>query len=94
MGSLLSYMKEKGWANALGSSDNADLSDFVTFEVTVELTNKGLEAVDDVVAAVFSYVKLMKNSAIPDYVFDENLQLDELEWRYTTKGQSGPYVQS
>ena len=94
VGSLLSYLKEKGWANALGASDNADLSDFVTFEVTVELTAKGLAAVDDVCEAIFSYVKMLRETPIPDYVFDENLQLDELEWRYTTKGQPGQYVQS
>eukprot|EP00956_Cyclotella_meneghiniana_P027144 scaffold60314_cov74-Cyclotella_meneghiniana.AAC.3 len=94
VGSLLSYLKSKGWANALGSSDNADLSDFVTFEVTVELTSKGLAAVDDVCEAIFSYVKMLRETPIPDYVFNENLQLDELEWRYTTKGQPGNYVQS
>jgi insulysin len=94
VGSLLSYLKEKGWANALGASDNADLSDFVTFEVTVELTSKGLAAVDDVCEAIFSYVKMLRETPIPDYIFDENLQLDELEWRYTTKGQPGQYVQS
>ncbi|KAL7487583.1 hypothetical protein ACHAW6_013153 [Cyclotella cf. meneghiniana] len=94
VGSLLSYMKQKGWANALGASDNADLSDFVTFEVTVELTSKGLAAIDDVCEAIFSYVKMLRETPIPDYVFDENLQLDELEWRYTTKGQQGQYVQS
>lgn len=93
-GSLLSYMKGRGWANSLGASDNANLSDFITFEVTVELTNKGLGAIDDVCAAIFSYVKMLRESPIPDYVFDENLQLDELEWRYTTKGQPGNYVQT
>jgi insulysin len=94
VGSLLSYLKGKGWANALGASDNANLSDFVTFEVTVELTSKGLGAIDDVCEAIFSYVKMLRENPIPDYVFDENLQLDELEWRYTTKGQPGQYVQS
>lgn len=93
-GSLLSYMKEKGWANSLGAADNANLSDFITFEVTVELTNKGLGAIDDVCEAIFSYIRMMQQHPIPDYVFDENLQLDELEWRYTTKGQPGNYVQS
>jgi insulysin len=53
VGSLLSYLKGKGWANALGASDNANLSDFVTFEVTVELTSKGLGAIDDVCEAIF-----------------------------------------
>ncbi|KAL7541746.1 hypothetical protein ACHAXR_011187 [Thalassiosira sp. AJA248-18] len=94
VGSLLSYLKDKGWANSLGASDNANLSDFITFEVTVELTNKGLEAIDDVCEAIFSYVRMMRESPIPDSVFDDNLQLDELEWRYTTKGQPGSYVQS
>lgn len=93
-GSLLSYLKEKRWANALGASDNADLADFVTFEVTVELTNKGLNAIDDVCEAIFSYIKMLLQNPIPNYVFDENLQLDELEWRYTTKGKPGNYVQS
>ena len=27
-------------------------------------------------------------------MFNDNLQLDELEWRYKTKGQPGNYVQS
>ena len=93
-GSLLSYLKEQRWANALGASDNADLSDFGTFEVTVELTPKGLNAIDDVCEAIFSYIQMMKTNPIPNYVFDENLQLDELEWRFTTKGQPTNYVQS
>ena len=87
-------MKEKGWANSLGASDNANLADFVTFEVTVELTRKGLDAIDDVCEAIFAYVNMMMSSPIPDYIFDENLQLDELEWRYTTKGAPGNYAQS
>ena len=93
-GSILSYLKEKRWANSLGASDNADLSDFLTFEVTVELTPKGLNAIDDVCEAIFSYIQMMKTSPIPNYVFDENLQLDELEWRFLTKGQPSNYVQS
>lgn len=87
-------MKRKGWANSIGASDNANLSDFITFEVTVELTKKGLDAVNDVCEAIFSYVQMLRETPCPDYVFDENLQLDELEWRYTTKGNSGNYVQS
>lgn len=93
-GSLLSYMKERRWANALGSSDNTDLADFATFEVTVELTNKGLNAVYEVCEVIFSYIQMLSQYPIPNYVFDENLQLDELEWRYTTKGDPGNYVQS
>ena len=93
-GSLLSYLKDKRWANSVGASDNADLSDFATFEVTVELTPKGLNAIDDVCEVIFSYIQMMSQTPIPNYVFDENLQLEELEWRFTTKGQPSNYVQS
>mmetsp|Transcript_24900 Transcript_24900/g.45085 ORF Transcript_24900/g.45085 Transcript_24900/m.45085 type:complete len:1154 (+) Transcript_24900:107-3568(+) len=93
-GSLLSYLKKKGWANGLGSSNNAELSDFETFEVTVELTNKGLGKIDEVCEAIFSYIKMLTEQSIPNYVFNEVLQLQELQWRFTTKGEPSSYVQS
>ena len=94
VGSILSYLKGKGWVNSLGADSNANLSDMVTFEVTVELTNKGLAKIDEIVSSIFSYIQMLKDNPIPDYVFDENLQLDELQWRYTTKGKVGPYAES
>jgi len=93
-GSLLSHLKDQGWANSLGAGTNTELSDFETFDVTVELTSKGLAAIDDVIGAIFSYVRMLREEPIPNYVFDEVLQLSELEWRFTTKGNAGSYVQS
>lgn len=93
-GSLLSFLKKKGWANSLGSATDAELSDFQTFEVTVELTSKGLAAVDDVVEAVFSYIRMLRIEEIPKYTFDEVLNLSEIEWRFLTKGDKSNYVQS
>jgi len=92
--SLLSYLKKKGWVNSLGSSTDADLSDFYTFEVSAELTSKGLAAVDDVVEAIFSYIKMMQEGKIPRYIFEEVLQISELEWRFLTKGGAGSYAMS
>lgn len=93
-GSLLSYLKKRGYANGLGAASDAEVSDFYTFEVTVQLTNKGLDNVDDVIESVYSYLQLIRDRSIPSYVFEEVLQLSELEWRFTTKGQPGPYAQS
>ena len=91
--SLLSYLKKKGWANGVGASTEADLADFYTFEVSVQLTNKGLQAVNDVVEAIFSYIQMIREIPIPKFTFDEVLQLNELEWRFLTKGSPGSYVQ-
>jgi len=93
-GSVLSYLKQKGWANSLGASVNEELSDFATFDVTVELTSKGLKNIDDVVEAVFSYIRMLRKERIPEYIFDEVLNLSELEWRFLTKGQKSNYAMS
>ena len=93
-GSLMSYLKKKGWANSVAAASDSDLSDFQTFEVTVELTSKGLTAVDDVVEAIFSYIQMIRQNEIPKYTFDEVLNLSELEWRFMRKGDNAGYVQS
>ena len=93
-GSLLSYLKKKGWVNSLGASGESELSDFEIFEVTVGLTKAGLVKVDKVVEAVFSYMSMMRDKAIPSYTYNEVLQLEELQWRFAAKGGIDGYVQS
>jgi insulysin len=92
--SLFSYLKRKGWANSLACAQEEELSDFEVFEVVVGLTTSGLAAVDNVIEAVYSYLSLLRDNKIPDYVFNEVLQLEELDWRFKTKGGVGGYVQS
>ncbi len=91
--SLLSYLKSKGWANGVGASTDADLSDFYTFEVSVQLTSAGLKQVNEVIESVFSYIRMMQERPIPKFTFDEVLLLSDLEWRFLTKGSPSGYVQ-
>lgn len=93
-GSLLSYLKQKGWANSLGAGSSTKLSDFESFDITVELTSRGLDHREEVIESIFSYIKMLREDPIPDYIFDEVLQLSELEWRFLRKGDAGKYVQS
>lgn len=93
-GSLLSYLKRKGYVNAVSAGNSDELSDFETFEVTVSLTKAGLAAVDDVVEAVFSYLSMLKDRNIPKSTFNEVLQIEELQWRFAQKGGVSDYVQS
>ena len=93
-GSLLSYLKRQGWANSMGAGSEAELSDFETFQVVVDLTSKGLANLDNVVEAVFSYIRMLREEEIPKYTFDEVLNLSEIEWRFLIKGEKSNYVQS
>ena len=93
-GSLLSCLKRQGWANSIAASPNYEFNDFEAFEVTIELTTKGLLASKDVTEAVFSYIDMLRTKPIPEYIYKEVLQLSELDWRFATKGNPGKYVSS
>jgi insulysin len=93
-GSLVSYLKRKGWANSLAASSSTEFSDFEAFEVTIELTTQGLLESKSVTEAVFSYINMLRTDPIPDYIFQEVLQLDELGWRFLTKGSPSKYATS
>lgn len=92
--SLLSCLKEKGWANSLSAGSNTELADFETFDVTVGLTKKGLDDFVKVIEILFSYLSLMRDKGIPAYVFNEVLNLEELSWRFSSKGGVSGHVQS
>jgi len=92
--SLVSYLKSKGWANSIAAGAQESLSDFETFELVVSLTTAGLVALDDIIEAVFSYISMLRDRTVPSYIFEEVLQLDELQWRFVTKSSVGGYVQS
>ncbi|CAN0395629.1 unnamed protein product, partial [Discosporangium mesarthrocarpum] len=59
-GSLLSLMKSKGWANELSAGIYESMSDWASFIVAVDCTDAGMEHVDDIVAATYSYLELVK----------------------------------
>lgn len=45
-GSLLSFLKRKGWANALSAGPTEDGNSYAIFSVSIELTVEGLGNVD------------------------------------------------
>lgn len=92
--SLLSYLKRKRWASSVSCGTEAELADFEALEVTVGLTTLGLANLNKVIEAIFTTITMLRERPIPDYLFQEVLQTNELEWRFATKGSAGSYVQS
>ena len=93
-GSLLSYLKRKGWVNSLSAGGESDLSDFESFEITASLTRSGFENVNQVVESIFSMVNMLRDATVPKYIYNEVLQLEELGWRFSSKGGVSNYLQS
>lgn len=55
-GSILSALKASHWANGLSAGTYVSNADFACFSITVELTDEGVEHVDEIVACVFAYI--------------------------------------
>lgn len=59
-GSLLSYLKGKGWASGLGAGGEFEVLDHFTVDVAVDLTEEGMKNVDAVVEAVFGFMRQVR----------------------------------
>ncbi len=84
-GSLLSLLKEKGWSDGLSSGLGVRHPNNATMSVSVKLTPAGLEHVDNIVAYVFRYIELMRESGISKWTFDEQRKLSEMRFLYAEK---------
>lgn len=58
-GSLYSILKEQGWINALSAGGGINGSNFKDFNISVALTDEGIEYYQDIVEMVFEYICLI-----------------------------------
>ncbi|WP_462173311.1 insulinase family protein [Pseudoalteromonas xiamenensis] len=59
-GSLYSILKSQGWINALSAGGGIQGSNFKDFNVSIALTDEGIEYYEDIVEMVFEYLTLIK----------------------------------
>ena len=81
-GSLLSALKERGWAEGLSAGPGVSHPDFATFGITIRATRAGIENADEVVALVFSYLDLIRGAGLAPRHRDELARMSELELRF------------
>jgi len=86
-GSLLSYLKYQGLATGLSAGAGFPTSDYGSFSINIQVTQKGLEQYRDVIRYCFSYIRLLREEGIPAYVFKEIKHMAELDYTYGNKGE-------
>ncbi|UZJ57142.1 hypothetical protein CBS101457_006462 [Exobasidium rhododendri] len=91
-GSILSFLKAKGWASHLSAGAMNGADGFEFFKISVDLTSEGLRNYDKVVGAIFRYVELLKGSQIPEWSFKEVQQLCDLAFRFKEKSPPSSYT--
>ena len=84
-GSVLSYLKQKGWINTLSAGIGFRTRDFSKFGVEMTLTPDGLNHTSEIVATVFEYIELIKQSSNLQTYFSEMKKMAEIGFRFREK---------
>ncbi|KUF80876.1 Insulin-degrading enzyme [Phytophthora nicotianae] len=85
-GSILSYLKAQKWANGLSAGLFRDNEDWGLFCVKVDVTDTGIEHVNDVVEAVYQYIQTLQREApFEPWIFHETQDLALQNFRFKSK---------
>lgn len=84
-GSLLALLKSLGWAESLFAGEIYTSRHDALFGVSIKLTKEGVKAKDQIVSAVFDYIKTMNARSVSEWRFIEMQQIAELNYRFRDK---------
>ena len=89
-GSLLAALKSLGWADSLSAGSGFMDRAQGTFQVSIGLTEPGVNHIDEIGEMLFHHIALLKKSGIEQWRFDEEQKLGEIAFRFAEKfGASG-----
>jgi len=91
-GSLASYLKDAGLVSSIFAGVVGETSDLETFALAVEFTPGGFARKDEVIAACFSYLDLIRREGVPQYALDEVKQMSEVFFNYKEAEDAGKVI--
>lgn len=93
-GSILSYLKSKSFANSLSAGIYESFSSFSLFSVSLELTETGLENINEIISIIFAYIKLLGEAKSEEWlrVYEEEKAISEMNFRFKSKENPFSYV--
>lgn len=81
-GSLLDYLKQKGWAEGLAAGTNVITEQQASLDVSINLTPEGYQHVDDITEQFFAYVNLISEKGVLRWIFNENKKLADIHFKF------------
>ena len=91
-GSILAYIKAKGWANGLSSGAMPICPGSAFFTVSIRLTEDGLREYKEVVKAVFQYISLLKDTPPQQWIVEELKGMAEVDFRFKEKTPASSFT--
>lgn len=74
-GSLLSYLKKKGWISGLSAGQGLTGDNFVDFQIHLSLTPDGLAQEETIIEHVFQFLALIREQGLDSWRFTEKSAL-------------------
>ncbi|KAF2171129.1 hypothetical protein M409DRAFT_19100 [Zasmidium cellare ATCC 36951] len=84
-GSILAYLKAKGWVNELSAGPSPVCPGAAFFSIGIRLTSEGLKHYQEVVKTVFHYISMLKESPPKEWIFEESAKLAEIDFKFKQK---------
>ncbi|WP_418357175.1 insulinase family protein [Shewanella basaltis] len=81
-GSLLSYLKIQGLANNLSAGGGVNGYNFKDYSISIQLTDKGFNELEEVVTCVFEYIELIKQHGLDAWRYQERASLLDTAFRF------------
>jgi len=86
-GSLLSLLKQEGLATGLSAGGGERKRDYASFEITVQLTEKGEKRLRTVITRTFQHLQLLRRTPPLSFVYEENRRMTELDYQFAEKAE-------
>jgi insulysin len=93
-GSLLSLLKARGWAEGLGTGAGLRYRGGSAFGINITLTEQGMEQREQVLYAVFEYIKMLDLAGPSQQLYLEEGRIADLQFRFRESGDPIGYVAS
>nr|POE87489.1 a-factor-processing enzyme [Quercus suber] len=84
-GSILAYLKSKGWANSLSAGASPICPGSGIFDINIRLTEEGLKHYHEIIKVVFQYIAMIKEQPVHKWIFEEMSKLAEVDFRFKQK---------
>ncbi|TID23091.1 Flavin carrier protein 2 [Venturia nashicola] len=87
-GSILAYLKNKGWASSLGAGGSPLCPGSSFFNISVRPTEEGLKHYQEIVEVVFQYIAMLKETLPQQWIFEELKRMSEVDFRFKQKSDA------
>ncbi len=92
--SLLADLKSKDLAESLGCGTMRINDDFLELNLEIELTEKGLKDVNQVIGEVYQTINRLKEKGVPASLFNEVQKMAIIQYQYQNKQQEYKFLET